>query len=332
MALQLTRFSLCIAALVVALAADVHAQPAWKPEKAVEVIVPTAAGGANDNMARLIQKILHDRKLVPTPVVVMNKAGGNQTLATTYLRQHPADPHYLLYSTSSVFSAQITGLTPHRYTDLAPIALLMTEHTVVSVRADSPIRNMRDLVARLKADTQSIAFGMVSRGGSNHVALAQAVKAAGIDAKRLKTAVFKTNVESYLGVVGGHLDAVVSSATAAYPFMQKGDVRVLGIAAQERQPGELANVPTMREQGIEGRAVTNWRGIFAPPGTTPAQAAFWDEAFAKLVATPDWQKPQGQTNSAKDFLRSRDFVKFLETEYALSKAILTELGFAKTAP
>jgi putative tricarboxylic transport membrane protein len=318
-----------IVAVGLALAAicAAHAQ-AWSPQKQVEIVVPTAAGGANDNIARLIQKILQDTKLVPTPVLVMNKPGGNQTLASVYVRQHANDPHYLLYSTSSVLSAEITGLSKMHYTELTPIALLVTEHSVVSVRADSPIRNMKDLMAQLKADPQSIAFGMVSRGGSNHVALAQSVKAAGIDPRKLKTVVFKTNTESYLGVVGGHIQAVTSSATAAHPFLQQGSVRIIGITAEKRQPGDLANVPTMREQGIDAR-VSNWRGVFAPPGITARQTAYWDEAFAKLVTSEDWKKMVDQNNTEEQFLRSREFSKFLESQYAVSKTTLTELGFTK---
>ena len=310
------------------LAGNVAAQ-GWTPQKPVEIAVPTASGGANDNAARLMQKILQDHKLVPTPVLVMNKPGGNQTLASVYVRQHPNDPHYLLYSTSSVFTAEITGLSKMHYTELTPIALLSTEHSVISVRADSPIRNMRDLVTRLQADPQSIAFGMVSRGGSNHVALAQSVKAAGIDPKKLKTIVFKTNTESYLALAGGHLHAVTSSATAAHPFIQQGSVRVIGIGAPQRQPGELANVPTMREQGIETRMTTNWRGIFAPPGITVPQVAYWDEAMARLVATNDWKKMLDDNNTEGQFLRSREFVKFLQSEYAISRSTLTDLGFAR---
>jgi putative tricarboxylic transport membrane protein len=316
------------ATLALSVACGAYAQP-WKPQKPVEVVVPTAAGGANDNMARLIQASMQNYKLVPTPVVVMNKPGGNQTLASVYVRSHAKDPHYLLYSTSTIFSAEIAGLTQLRYTELTPIALLMTEYSAISVRADSPIRNMRDLLAKLKADPQSIAFGMVSRGGSNHVALAQSVKSAGIDPKHLKTIVFKTNSESFLGLVGSHLDAVASSATAAQPFVQQGSVRIIGIGAPQRQPGELANVPTIREQGIDVRAVTNWRGVFMPGGVTGAQTAYWDDVFAKIVATDEWKKILDQNNSAPHHLRHAEFVKFLDTEYAASRAILTELGFAK---
>ena len=281
-------FNLLAATLALGVACNAHAQ-AWKPQKPVEVVVPTAAGGANDNMARLIQAVMQNHKLVPTPVLVMNKPGGNQTLASVYVRGHANDPHYLLYSTSTVFSAEIAGLTQMRYTELTPIALLMTEYSVISVRADSPIRDMRDLLAKLKADPQSLAFGMVSRGGSNHVALSQAVKFAGIDPKQIKTIVFKTNTESYLGLVGGHLHAVASSATAAQPFVQQGSVRILGIGAPQRQPGDLAKVPTMKEQGVDARPVTNWRGIFTPSGITPGQVAYWDVVFANIVATDDWK-------------------------------------------
>jgi putative tricarboxylic transport membrane protein len=205
----------------------------------------------------------------------------------------------------------------------------MTEHTVISVRSDSPIKSMRDLVSQLKADPQSISFGLVSRGGSNHVGLSQAARSSGIDPRRLKTIVFKTNSESYLGLVGGHIQAVASSATAAQPFVQQGTVRMIGIGAPQRQPGELANVPTMREQGIEGRTVTNWRGIFAPRGITAAQTSYWDEAFTKLVATDEWNKPLDQGTTGRYHLRSAEFVKFLENEYAVSRTILTELGYAK---
>lgn len=308
---------------------DAHAQKSWRPEKPVELILPTAAGGLNDQMARLIQTILQEQKLVATPIVVMNKSGGNQTLAAVYLRQHPGDPHFLLYSTSSIFSAQITGLIQQHYTDLTPIALLMVERTAITVAADSPIKNMRDLIDRIKENPESLAFGMATRGGSNHLGLAQAVRSAGIDPKRLKTVVFKTNVESLTGLVGGHLHAVTSSATAALPWVQKGQARMLAVLAPQRLSGPLAGVPTLREQGFDVAGVTNWRGLFGARGLTPAQTAFWDDAMTKMTSTAEWQKPLEQNHLGHNFLRGREFSKFLETEYQASKAALTDLGFAK---
>lgn len=308
---------------------DARGQGAWRPDKPVEIILPTGAGGLNDQMARLIQKVLQDHRLVTTPVLVMNKAGGNQTLAPTYLRQHPGNPHYLLYSTSSIFTAQITGLMQQHYSDLTPIALMMVERTAFTVAADSPIKTVRDLIERLAANPESLSIGMATRGGSNHLGLAQVVKSANIDPKRLRTVVFKSNVESLMGLAGGHLQLVTTSATAATPWVQNGQARILAILAPQRLPGLLAQVPTLREQGFDVQGVTNWRGVLGPRGLSNAHVEFWEDAMAKVVATEEWKKTLEQNHLAPTFLRSREFVKFLESEYQASKTALTDLGFAK---
>jgi putative tricarboxylic transport membrane protein len=188
---------------------------------------------------------------------------------------------------------------------------------------------VRDLLARLKADPQSMSFGIVSRGGSNHIGLSQVARSAGIDPKHLRVVVFKTNVESYLAVAGGHIRAVASSATAAIPFVQQGTARILAIGAPQRQPGPLAQVPTFREEGVDAQLTTNWRGIFGAPGLTPAQIAYWDDAFTKMTASDEWKKPLGPSDVGRVFLGSRDFAKFLDSEYQTSKTVLTELGYAK---
>jgi putative tricarboxylic transport membrane protein len=324
------RVSLFAAAFAFSFAAgEAASQPGWRPEKPVEIILPTAAGGANDQVARMIQKTLQDHKLVTTPIVIMNKAGGNQTLAAVYLRKNAKDPHYLAYSTSTVLTAEITGLAQQHYSDLAAIALLVTEHSVLSVHADSPIKTLQDLIKQLKSNPQALTFSIVQRGGSNHVALAQVVKTGGIDPRRLKIVVSNTNVESYLGLVGGHIQVVASSATAAHPFVQQGTARILAIAAPQRQPGWLAQVPTIREQGIDAPLITNWRGIFGAPGLSAAQIAFWEDAFTKMVATDDWKKAAEQYDLTTQFLSGSDFTKYLAAQYQATKSVLTDLGYAK---
>lgn len=330
---QFARSSISGAMLVTALAAQfatqAWSQPAWRPEKAVEIILPTAPGGTNDQMARLMQKILQDQKLVSVPVVPMNKAGGNQTLAVVYLNQHPADPHYLFYSTATIFTNQIAGLTQLHYADLTPLALFLVDYSVITVRADSPMKNLRDMVDRLKADPDSLAFGVVARGGPNHLALSQAMRSAGIDPRKLKSVVFKTNAESIMAVVGGHIHAVVSSVTAAIPQVQAGNTRVLAIAAPQRQTGALANVPTLREQGINANGISNWRGVFGAKGLTAAHIAFWEDALSRMAATEEWKAQLAATNLASQFLRGKDFAQYLEAEYNDTRAVMTDLGLAR---
>lgn len=304
-------------------------QPAWRPEKPVEIIVPTAAGGINDQISRLMQRVLQDEKLVPTPMVILNKSGGNQSLAVVYVTQKAPDPHYLLYATATVFTNQLAGLTPLGYTDLTPLACLVVDHTVITVAADSPIRTLRDLIDRLKSDPGAVSFSMVSRGGPNHLALSQAVRSAGIDPRKLRTVVFKTNAESNMAVVGGHIQAVVSSASAALPQVQAGQTRMLAIAAAGRAAGSLAQVPTMREQGISATGIANWRAIFGPKGMSAAQIAYWDNALARMASTEEWNRELDGTNMSRYFLRGREFSRYLDEEFAATRAVMVDLGLAK---
>lgn len=306
--------------------ADAHAQSGWRPTKPVEIIVSTGAGGIADLNARVIQRALQNEKLLPTPSVVVNKAGGNQILAVNYVKQFPADPHFLLYANPTVFTNQIAGLSQNHHTDLTPLALLMVDYTVISVRNDSPIKSMKELIAMLKADPQSVAFGLPSRGGPNHLAIAQAVRSAGIDPNKLKLVLFKTNAEASTAVLGGHIHATISTVGAA--TLAGTATRMLAVAAPKRI-SELPNLPTMREQGTNATGIPNWRGVFGPKGMTPAQIAFWEEALAKVITTPDWKKQLSESNLESLFLRSAEFSKWLDTEYVTTRAVMVDLGIAK---
>jgi putative tricarboxylic transport membrane protein len=320
--------SCCLVLLMLSLLPEARAQ-AWRPEKPVEIVVPTAAAGINDQLSRLMQRVLQEQKIVNVPAVVMNKPGGNQSLAVVYMSQHASDPHYLFYSTATLFTNQLAGLTELGYKDLTPVALLVEDYSVITVGASSPIKSLKDLVDRLKADPGSASFGMVARGGPNHLAVSQVMRSAGVDPRKLRTVVFKTNAESFLAVMGGHIQAVVSSVSAALPQAQSGNTRMLAVVAPQRGAGAIANIPTTREQGIEATGISNWRGIFTSKGVAPAQAAYWDNALAKMAASEEWKKELDGTNMQPRYLRAAPFAKFLDVEYAMTRGVMTDLGLTK---
>jgi putative tricarboxylic transport membrane protein len=165
-------------------------QATWRPDKPVEFTVATVAGGNSDNITRLAQKILQERKLVTTPMLVVNRTGGNQTLAFNYVASRPGDAHYVLLSNPVMFSNELGGIGKGRHTDLTPLTLLMIENTVLSVRAASPLRHMNDLVARMKGDPEAVSFAMPARGSQTHLTAAMAVRAAGVDPRKMKVVVF----------------------------------------------------------------------------------------------------------------------------------------------
>ncbi len=305
------------------------AQSAWRPEKQVEIILPTAPGGGNDTVGRLLQKMLQDHKLVSTPVVVVNKSGGNQTIAISYHAQQRSDAHFLLFSTSSFHTNHIQGLTQYSYRDIPPLALAFVDYSAFMVPANSPFKTFADLVERLRADPESVAFSVVSRGGTSHAVVATAAKAAGVDLKRLKIVVFKTSAEATTAMMGGHIQAAVSSAAGSTPPVAAGQLRMLAIASPQRRPGPIGHVPTLTELGIQSPALSTWRGIFGAKDITPAQIAFWDDALAKAFQGEEWKAWMTKNDVTAPPLRGAELFKYLENQYTHTRGVLVELGLAK---
>lgn len=319
----LSGYGLCLG---VAAAADA----AWHPQGPVEIVVPTGAGGENDRVARFIQKLFEHKKLITTPVLVLNKSGGNQILATVYVTQKARDPQVLLYATGTVLSNEIAGLTELSYRDLTPIAKLRCDNTALTVAPDSPIKDMRDLLSRLKKDIKSVSFGTVSRGGANNLVLAKALRSGGLDPNGLKMVVFKTNAQSMTGVMGKHVDAVASSVSAAFQNVQSGKLRILAVSAPARLTGVLADVPTMAEAGLDVSGVSNCRYIYAPKGITAAQRTFWENAMAAVNDDEEWTQDIAKLNQAQTFLRGKELESDLKATYDATKAAMADIGLAKS--
>jgi putative tricarboxylic transport membrane protein len=323
------KLTLKLAALCIVLATPAWAQSGWKPEKQVEIIVPTAPGGGNDAVARLMGKMLQEQKLVATPVLVVNKPGGNQTLSVNYLAQHPADPHYLLLATSTFFTNQIQGLSPHQYKDFPALALAFVDYSAFMVPANSPFKTMRDLLDKLKADPESVSISVVARGGTSHAVAAAAAKAAGVDPKRLKLVVYKTSAEATTAMMGGHIHASVSSAAGSTPPVVAGQLRMIGLAAPQRRPGALAHVPTLSEAGVDAPILATWRAVFGAKGITPAQIAFWEDALARAFTGDEWKAWMTKNDVMAPPVRGRELTKYLEAQYSHTRAVLVDLGLAK---
>jgi len=302
---------------------------AWKPDKPIEIIIPGGAGGGPDRTARVMQKIWRDSGTVNVPINVVNKAGGGGNLAYTYLNQVAGDGHYLATMTPTLLTNHILGISPFNYTDFTTLSVLTSEYIAFAVNAESSIRSGNDLIERVRKNPDSVSFAIAtSRGNGNHIALALVMKAAGIDATKLKIVLFKASIDATTAMMGGHVDAVATPASTYYPVMGTGKVRIIAIAAPARVGGQYAAVPTWKEQGINV-VMPSFRTLIAPRGLTPAQTAFWDNAIARLTRSDAWKKELDETERDSVYMNSVDSRKFLDAQYAQYKAILTELGLVK---
>ena len=301
---------------------------AWAPSHPVELVIGVSPGGGIDRTARTVQRILQDERLIEVPLNVINKPGGGGTIALTYLNQHPGDAHYILITATSLLTNRIIGRTPIAHGHFTPVAMLYDEYLGFAVKADSPMKTGRDILARLKKP-EDLPIGIAaSAGNTNHIGAAMLAKAVGVAAKRLKVVVFRSGGESMTALLGGHVELVVTPSANLIGHMRNGRLRVLGVAAPKRIPGPLAAVPTWTEQGVDA-VVANWRPVIGAKGWSPAQIAYWESVFAKLVTSEAWKAEIARTGGVSHVMRSRKLGEFFDTEYTRFKSILTDLGLAK---
>ncbi|HYC44697.1 MAG TPA: tripartite tricarboxylate transporter substrate binding protein [Burkholderiales bacterium] len=321
------RTSILFVALL-SLAAGPAAAQQWKPTKTVELVVGSAPGGSPDVMARVIQSIFQKTALVPTSAVV-NKPGAANTIGWAYLNQHAGDGHYIATFSPAVIGNKLMGTSQLDYTDFTPLNILAREYVVFAVKADSPVKSLQDLTARLKKDPQSTSFAFATaRGNHNHIVLSMYLKSIGLDPKAAKAVVYPGGGPALTAMLGGHVDVYVASPRSMVPLQNDGRARILAISAPQRQAGAKANIPTFREQGTDAVFFT-WRGFMGPKGLKAPEIAYWDQVFAKLAQGEEWRADAEKQLWVADYTLSADTRKHLDREHELLKVILADLGLTK---
>ncbi len=312
--------------IAISVTTPLHAQP-WKPTRNIEITVSSGAGGAADREARELQRHMQALPGMP-PITVNNRPGGGGAIAWSSLNQHTGDAHWLATMNVALLTNHIVGASPLRYQDLTPLAILMREYIAVWTRAESPIKSAKELIARLKANPSSVSFGLSpALGNQNHIVLGMLAKAAGIDPKALKIVVYAGGTGP-TAALGGHIDVWVGTLGGAIPLANAGKVNMMGVSAETRQPGKAVALPTFREQGIDA-VYAAYRGIIGPGGLSAAQRAYWDATFANVVNSIEWKNTTLEHAWAPDYKNSIDTRKHLDSEYAVLKKTLVELGVTR---
>ena len=323
---MIPRFLLALA--LAAAAGTAPGQP-WKPDRPVEFISGSAAGNSVDIMLRSVAKILQDKRYVEVPVNVMNRPGGGNTVAWNYLNSQAGNGHYLMVANFNLSAGHLTGTSTFSYRDFTPVCLLFDEYVAFVVKADSPIKDGRDMIARLRKDPASLSLSFSSvAGGANHIAAGLVLKTAGVDVRKVRTVVFDSASKAVTAMLGGHVDIVSASASVPVTHLKAGTVRVIGITAPRRLGGVYADVPTWREQGAD-MTFNNYRGLMGPKGMTPAQVAYWERAIAQVDKDEDWRASLERNHWVANFTNGRDTRKYWDELSVQVRATLDDLGLLK---
>jgi tripartite-type tricarboxylate transporter receptor subunit TctC len=248
-------------AAFIALAAPAHAQD-W-PQRQVTIVVPFAAGGSADLLARVLQQ--HMQAKFGVPFVVENRSGAGGSIGTGYVAKAPADGYTLLLGTvsSNAINAFLyTKLNFDVARDFQAVTLLARFPNLLFVNPKLPVKSVPELVAHLKANQGKANYGSSGNGTSSHLSSVMFALATGTTMTHIP---FRSTAEVVNSMIGGHIDLAIDSMTTTWPQAQAGTVRALAVTTPQRSP-TAPDLPTIGET-LKGYEATAWQGLFAPAGT-----------------------------------------------------------------
>ena len=249
-------------ALAAALATAAPATMAY-PDKTITIVVPTAAGGANDAMARTIAQKL--APMLGQSVIVDNRAGANGAIASEFVARAAPDGHTLMlgYIATHAMNPALQKLRYDPVADFAPIGLVGYSPTLMVATSKVPVKDVRDLVAQLKAKPDKYTYASAGNGTAPHYAAELFKLSAGVVMLGVP---YKGSAPAVSDTIGGQTQFMFPSLYTALPHVKTGKLRALAIAGPKRSP-LLPDVPTLKEAGVDGVDVQQWYGIFAPAKT-----------------------------------------------------------------
>jgi len=308
------------------------AQRAWEPTRPVQFIVPAGSGGGADQMARVIQGIVSKHNLMRQPMVVVNKAGGAGAEGFLEAKSSRGNPHMLVVTLSNLFTTPMATGVPFSWRDLTPVAMMALDEFVLWVNAQSPWQNVQQFVEAAKA-------GRVRIGGTGSKQEDQIIAAAITRATgaQLSYVPFRGGGEVAVQLVGRHIDATVNNPIEAVTHWRSGALRPLCVFDSRRlqstermtEGSSWADIPTCKEAGLDVEYLM-LRGIFAAPGITAPQVAFYVNLLEKVRETPEWRELMQQGAFNTTVKTGDEFRAWLEQEEVRHRSLMQEAGFMAT--
>jgi putative tricarboxylic transport membrane protein len=293
------------------------------PSKPIELISPTGAGGGSDLVARTVAEIVAREKLLPQPMVVVNKPGGGGAIGVSYTAGKRGDPYTIVLATTTLLSVPVrTGLDVG-LDKFQPLGAIGIDVNSVAVRDDSPYRTIKDFVAAARANPKTINVAITFPGGSAHGLIYRLEKLSGA---KFNTVSFKSGTDAVTAVLGGHVHATAENLGEVMPHVETKKLRLLGIPAGKRPPG-LPDVPTLKEQGFDVQA-GGLRGFVAPAGIPREAVKVLEDVFAKVHKSSAWRDYMARNMYEDVYMNAEELGRYLASQQAETTQFLTEMGLA----
>ncbi|MDZ4164879.1 MAG: tripartite tricarboxylate transporter substrate binding protein [Smithellaceae bacterium] len=294
------------------------------PEKPVELVTHSAPGGGSDIFSRHIIDMMVKEKILPVPLVVLNKSGGSGAVATAYVAMKKDDPYTIFATTTSIYTTLVKGEVKVTLDDFTPIVALIQDPNILTVNAESPYKNVKEFIAEAKKKRKGLSMGLASLGASDQISAHRIEKETGVE---FNVVSFKQGSEAFTALLGGHVDFGVGNPGETSGQIDAGKLRVLATLTDKRLP-YMPKVPTLREEGVNV-TFQQIRGIWGTKNMPKEVVKFWETAFRKLTQTESWKKYIEAEMVLGTYMGSADYKKFLEKELKSYEVELGALGLLK---
>jgi putative tricarboxylic transport membrane protein len=304
---------------------------AWEPTKPVEIVVAAGAGGASDQMARMMQAAIQKNKLMKQPMVVTLKGGASGAEALMYMKSSAGDANKILIAYSLIYMLPLSAKIPFNWRELTPVAVIALDQFILWDNTTLPQANVKDFIAAAKAANPPFKMGGTGSRREDHVLTVFIEKRTGAKFAYLP---YKSGGEAATQLVGNHTQANVNNPSENLEVWRAGQVRALCVFDKERiqyktkvtDKQSWNDVPTCKEEGLDVQYLM-LRAMFLPGKATKEQAAFYVDLLKKLTQTAEYKEYMEKQALKPTFLTGRDMLKFLEEDDALNRSLMTEAGF-----
>ena len=312
-----------IAGALMLLALPAAAQEVF-PTRPIQMIVPFPPGGVADITGRPVAHVMG--RLLKQSVVVVNKGGAGGAVGAAQAAHAAPDGYTILMALSSIsvlpVADRLQGRPPaYQLDDLAPIALVSADPTVLVVRAEGPYRTLKDLVDAAKAKPATINYGSSGVYGTLHVAMEIFAEAAGI---KLFHIPYQGGGPAVAALLGGQIDALASGPAAAIGQIKAGKMRALAVWGDKRL-ASMPDVPSMKELGYDATFYI-WSGLFAPAATPPAVMSVLRDAVRRTVEDAEFKDAMAKVETPIAYLDAPEFKVFLDRDAARLRLAVERIG------
>lgn len=292
------------------------------PSRPITFIVPNLPGGSSDLIARAIGAKLQEN--IGQPVVVENKPGASEMIATEYLSRVSPDG-YTIAIFSNALSINETLSPTRRYDpqrDLIPVAKLAELPFALIVSAAVPAASLKEFVAYAKANPGSLSYGHVGVGAPHYLTTEWFKRAAGI---QMVPVPYKSSPPVYQGLLGGEIQVHMGALGGAAQFIESGKVRALA-AMSTRRPIAFPNMPTVAEFGYPEFSLVPWMGVFTRAGTPPEIVARLETEVLKAAGSPDVRERLRRVGLEPSPAGSGDFTGLMKRDIANWAQVIKDVG------